>query len=188
MRDKDQQFVFNEAELRLIKAVFAENDALIYTIRKVLLQFPLTLPEKELIKLQVTPEVYAVIKKRILPDLDPDLPLGQLSDYRTLMTQDLKQRPTEDLVPIIAAREIEIAYLEQQLNVFKDLEAEGEIKLTDLRKFKDKNAMQLHIELYAYLNLLGYIDPMVNMLKVIAGQKEETPEQQRERMSRNSNK
>lgn len=192
-RDKGQVFVFNEAELKLIQATFADNEALIYSIRKVLLQFPLTAPEKELVKQSMTPEVYAVVKKKIYPEIDPDAPLTQLSDYRSLLTQDLKTKSTADLRVVLKARQTEIDYLHQQMEALKDVDVEqkGGIRLADLRSNLTTSPSLIedtHADLMAYLNLLGYIDPQLQLLKVIAGTKEETIEQKRNRMTKDSSR
>lgn len=190
MRDKGQVFIFNDAELRLIKQTFADNEILLYAVRKVLLQFPLTPAEKEYVKQAMTPEVFAVIKKRIYPDLDPDAPLGQLADYRTLLTQDLKSKSTQDLGPIFDARRIEMAYLDQQFRELQDVHKEHlrGVSLEKLRSLEGKDELEQHVDLMAYLNILGYVDPMLLYLQQIAGEKEETTEQQKERMKRNSSK
>ena len=64
MPDKDQVFIYNDAELEVIKNTFAENDELLYAIRNVFFQFPLTDGQKVLIKNGVTPEVLNVLKKQ----------------------------------------------------------------------------------------------------------------------------
>ena len=183
MRDKDQVFIFNDAELKLIKATFAENDALLYSIRKVLLQFPLTPAEMAYLMQSMTPDVLAVVKKRVFPDLDPESPLGQLADYRTLLTQDLKTKMPDEVEHLLRANEIEREYLAQQMARLENIEIVSDgIQLASLRDSKDP------IQLKAYLDILGYVDPMLLYLKSIAGQKEETVQQQKERMKRDSNK
>lgn len=181
MPDKDQIFIYNKDELSLIKNTFAENDTLLYTIRKVFLQFPLTDVEKGLIKQAVTPEVYALLKKRILPEIGPEFPLGQIPSILTTLTQDIRQKSVEDMQPQLEAKKLEIDYLEQQFAVLKDLDAPQPIKLSDLTKMD-------FVSLTAYLFLLGYIDPSLLMIKSLAGDKNETPEQQVARLKKDSAK
>lgn len=181
MPNKDQVFIFNKDELSLIKNTFAENDILLYTIRKVFLQFPLTETEKGLLRMAVTPEVWKVLKKRILPDLSPEFPLGQLPSILTTLTQMVQQRSEEDMVAQFAAKKIEIDYLTQQFEVLRDLDAPQPIKLAELAKLE-------YVSITAYLFLLGYIDPSLLMIKTLAGSKEETPEEQTARLKADSNK
>lgn len=181
--------MFNQAELQLIKAVFADNEDLLYAIRNVLLQFPLSDAQKKMIKGQVTPEVFTILKKKILPDLDPDAPLSQLADLRVTLTQDLKTKTIDEVAPRLAALETEIAYLEQQLNVLMDIDAPTAepLRLEDMRTLIGKMPENAYIALNAYLFILGYVDPKLNDLKIIAGIKEETPEEQQKRLKRSSN-
>ena len=187
MPDKDQVFIFNKAELSTIKNTFSENDILLYTIRKVFLQFPLTEVEKGLIRTSVTPEVVHILKKRMLPDLSPEFPLGQIASILTTLTNDLKVKTPEEMEPHFNAKAHEIAYLTQQFNALEDLDAEQPIKLSDMASL-DKETDEVFVNMTAYLFLLGYIDPMLNFIKSIAGQKDETPEEQEKRLMRDSSK
>lgn len=189
-RDKDQQLMFNKDELRLIKSVFGDNDELLYAIRKVLLQFPLTDKEKEALRTQLTPEVYAVVKKRIFPDLDPDAPFGQLGDFFQTLSQDLNSKGVEEMRERFAAKDLQIQYLDQQFSVLKDIDAPIAelLRLDDMKRLKGKDDISRYVDTISRNFLLGYVDGLLNMLKVLAGTKEETVEEQQERITRNSNK
>lgn len=189
-RDKDQIFIFNEAELKLIKTVFADNDVLLYAIRKVLLQFPLSEVETNLLKLQITPEVHAVLKKRMLPDISDDFPLTQLADVMTTLNQDIKTKTPEEMVPLFNAKLLENQYLTERFEALADVSVEKEptVVLKELRNIKGKDASEVFVNMTAYLFLLGYIDPMLMLVRNIAGAKDETPEEQVARMRRDSNK
>ena len=188
MRDPNQQFIFNDEELSLIKNTFANNDTLLYTVRKVLLQFPLTDTERGLIKLSITPEVHNVLKKRILPEISDEFPLAQLPSILTTLAESLKVKSVEEMEPLFSAKATEIAYLEQQFAALKDPDMVQPIKLTDMAVLVGKDARTAYVSLQAYLFLLGYIDPMLMFIKSLAGEKEETLEKQKERLTRNSNK
>lgn len=181
--------MFNEAELRLIKATFADNDDLLYAIRKVLLQFPMTEKEKEAVKTQVTPEVWAIVKKRINPDIDEDAPFGQIGDiYHTARTK-LESKGVEEMQPHFDALKIVVDYLNQQFEYLKDINMPtfAAIQLDSLKEITS-NHYSNYVNHTARNFLIGFVDSMLFMLKGIAGQKEETPEQQKERITRNSNK
>lgn len=193
MPDKDQVFIFNKNELSLIKNTFAENEELLYAIRKVLLQFPLTDGDRALIKAGVTPEVFAVLKKRILPDIGPEYPLGQLPSILTTLTNDIRVKDVDAMSYQFESKRLQIAYLAQQFDVLAEVAGLSNAKLTvDPIKLQDlsviTNPEDTFINMTAYLFLLGYIDPSLIMIRSIAGAKDETPEQQTERMRRDSNK
>lgn len=195
MRYPNQIFIFNDQELELIKNTFAENDILLYTVRKVFLQFPLTDPEKNLIKLGMTPEVIQVLKKRMLPELSDDFPIGQLPSLLTTLTEQLKVKTPEEMAPLFAAKKLEMDYLAQQFTVLGNLDAPQPIKLKDMAVIDEtQNEPQFsantrnYINLQTYLFLLGYIDPMLNFIRSIAGEKKETVEETKKRMTRDSGK
>jgi hypothetical protein len=190
-RDKDQVMMFSKAELSIIKNTFAGNDDLLFAVRKVLLQFPVSEYEQQILKEQINPEVMAVLKKRILPDLDPDAPLNQLADIRVTMTEMLKTRQPDENAVLFAAMDVGVTYIEQQLQKLSGYEVEEKIKLADLRQFSGSpvaDCFDTQARLQAYLFILGYIDPRLLDLKIMAGIKEETPEEQEKRLKRDSTK
>lgn len=193
MVEKNQQFIFNSEELSLLKNTFAENEPLLYTVRKVFLQFELTKDEKVHLKSAITPEVVEVLKKRILPDLSPDYPLGQIPSMMTTLTEQLKSNGVAEMSPHFESKRVQEQYLRQQFEALEAILADKEVAkpkivLTALGDLTGKSDEQAYVEMTAYLFLLGYIDPMMILIRSIAGEKEETLEQQKQRMTRNSSK
>ena len=184
--EKDQVFIFNEEELSLIKNTFSENEPLIYAIRKVLLQFELNDGDKALLKL-VNADVLNVLRKRMLPELSNVFPLGQLPSLMSTLTRQLEGKDVDDMALQFKAKQLQIDYLEQQFAVLAGEEVDEKIKLADLGTIT-KDSEETFINMTAYLFLLGYIDPMLIMIKTIAGKKEETLAQLNERLKRDSNK
>lgn len=182
MPEKDQVFIFSNDELSLIKNTFADNDTLLYTIRKVFLQFPLTDTEKGLLKMAITPEVWKVLKKRILPEISNEFPLGQLPSILTTLTEQLKVKDAAEMADQFTAKQLEIDYLTQCFNTLKDLDTPQTISIKKMGDTID------YVNMNAYLFLLGYIDPMLGFIKSLAGQKDETLEEQKKRLTRDSNK
>lgn len=196
--------MFSNAELSIIKNVFADNEELLYAIRNVFHQFPLSDTQLKSLQTQITPEVIAILKKRILPTLDPDAPLSQLADIRVTLTEQLKTKSIQDMAPLLAAKETEMTYLRERFEALECIvkgeePAKDALKLVDLANFTNvseflpeeaqfENAFHAVVGLTAYLFLLGYIDPRLNDLKIIAGIKEETPDEQKKRLERNSTK
>ena len=186
--------MFNDKELSLIKNTFADNDELIYTIRKVLLQFPITEAEEKLLLTSISPEVYAVIKKRVYPDVDPEAPMFQIADMYQSLTQPMNGKGVEEMAPLFDAKELEIDYLEQQFGVLKDISTHSvgdktvKIKLDDLKILKGKDAYTRYVHTMARNYLLTHVDSFLNHLKVLAGQKNETVDQAKKRLERDSSK
>lgn len=183
--EKDQVFIFNEAELSLIKNTFSENEPLLYAIRKVFLQFELNDGDRAMLKL-VNENVLNVLKKRMLPELSNVFPLGQLPSLMSTLTRQLEGKDVRDMALQFKAKQVQIDYLTQQFAVLAG-GAGGTIKLADLGTITE-DPEETFINMTAYLFLLGYIDPMLIMIKTIAGKKEETLAQLNERLKRDSNK
>lgn len=186
--EKDQYFIFSEAELSLIKNTFSDNDELLFAIRNVLLQFPLSDGQKATLSVGLNENVISVLRKRIIPELLPTYPLGQLPSILTTLTQELKAKDANEMAPQFLAKLVEIRYLEQQFQRLEGKDIEEVIKLKDLGELEGKNPDDQYVEMTAYLFLLGYIDPMLGMIKNLAGDKNETPEQQKKRLTRDSSK
>jgi hypothetical protein len=187
--EKDQYFIFSEAELSLIKNTFSDNDELLYAIRNVLLQFPLSDGQKATLSVGLNENVISVLRKRIIPELAPTYPLGQLPSILTTLTQELKAKDANEMAPQFIAKQLEIEYLEQQFQVLEGrASTEQVIKLADLGTILGKTPDEQYVEMTAYLFLLGYIDPMLGMIKNLAGSKDETAEEQKKRLTRDSSK
>lgn len=186
--EKGQYFIFSEAELSLIKNTFSDNDELLYAIRNVLLQFPVSDGQKATLSVGLNENVISVLRKRIIPEIAPTFPLGQLPSLLTTISKDLGIRDVVDMEPQFQAKELEIAYLEQQFNKLEGKSNDESINLKRMGELKGKTRHEQFVDMTAYLFLLGYIDPMLGMMKNLAGTKEETPEEQKNRLTRDSSK
>ena len=185
MRSKNQVFIFNDVELSLIKAVFADNDDLLYLIRNVLLQFPLTAEEMKMLRSAMTPEVISVLRKRILPEVSPDAPFSQLSDLYQTLNNDLNTKSSGEMELLFEAKQLEIDYLTQQFLVLEGKDVEQKIILDDLKDLRSDNA---YVNTKARNFILAYVDQMLILVKNIAGEKKETVEEAKKRMQRDSTK
>jgi hypothetical protein len=189
--------MFSDGELQLIQTVFADNEELLYAIRKVFLQFPLTEAEKESIKAQVTPEVFTVLKKKLLPEVSPDAPFGQLADLRQTLTNDLKTRTLEDMDLLMEAKDLETCYLKQQMAALRDIcgdidelaNPEEQLSLDQMGDLDPlKPVRERFVGNTARNFILGFVDPMLRDFIVLAGTKTESVEKKKERLTRNSAK
>jgi len=193
MVEQNQQFIYNSEELSLIKNTFAENEPLLYIVRKVFLQFPLSKDELVHLKSAINDDVVTILKKRILPDLSDDFPLGQIPSMMTTLTDHLRSKDVGEMEAQFDSKVQQEEYLNQQFTALEAILAEKAVPkptvvLADLGKIAGKSPEQAYIDMTSYLFLLGYIDPSFIMIKAIAGEKDETIEQQKERMTRNSSK
>lgn len=189
-RSPGQVLMFTDTELSQIKGIFAENDEYLYAVRKVLLQFPMTKEERALVQTVTTPEVYALLKKRIHPEIDPEAPLFQLADHYQSLTSELSAKGVEEMAPRLEAKQLEIDYLDQQFEALRDLEnAPNPVIILDyLKRIKDVPAEKAYIGNMARNFIFSWVDSSLNFLKTIAGKKQETVEEQKKRLERDSSK
>lgn len=173
---------YTDEELALMKNTFSENDELLVAIRKVFLQLPLQQFEKELIQgIAQHEEVITLLRKSILPEIDGDAPFNQVIDL--WMTVETKDKEPESAYLQLVAREKLINYLEQQLKVLTG--GAEKIKfstLVDLSKPKD----EVFTNMIMRNTLIHHIEMQLNTFSILAGQKNETVEQTRERLLKDS--
>ena len=184
--------MFNDAELALIKSMFSgDGEDFLYLIRNALLQFPLTKEERARLKGVMSSEVYRVVKKKILPSIDHDAPLGQLADLWQSLNNDLKAKDLESMIPLFKAKRLEIEYLEQQFEFLMDVERDfvPKIVLENLSFIVDEETPEeWFVNTTARNFLLAYVDSFLIQLKMLAGQKVETVEETKKRLIRDSSK
>ncbi len=183
---------FTTAELSLLKNTFAENEDLLKSMRKVFLQLPLGVADKERIAgaFKDKQSVLDVITKTFLPTLDGEAPIHQLIDL--FLTVKLEEKSADQAFPIVIARTKLVQLLEQQLKVLSAVangqEFETEINLADLLKINEKNAIEIYADLTCRNTMIGHTDMMLSQINLLAGLKDETIEQTRERLSKDSSK
>jgi len=183
-RNFEQRMRFSDAELLILKYNFAENDELLYTLRKVFLQFELDNEEKNLIK-SLSPEILAIIKKEICPELDPNVPLFQMQDLFNIVNF---QEPDINKIDMeIRSRLIEKEYLEQQFDVLSGT-PNGEIILKELLPDKDKPMAEAIVRLSARNLIVRHVETQLNVFKILAGAKSETVDATKERLMKDSSR
>lgn len=185
--DKTKQMRFTDSELAIIKNTFAEQEDVLKAIRKVILQLELSAKEVKIIeKIRKNENVTKVLRKTFLPNIDGDAPIHQVIDL--WMTLEIKGKDVDVVYCDALAREKLIAYLEQQLGVIDGTTVLSEIKFADLHQIGDKESLDVYVDLTVRNTVLAHTEIQLQQLSVLAGTKEETPEQTKERLFKNSTK
>ncbi len=181
---------FSDRELEIIKSTFAGNDELIFALRKHFMQLDMTVADFDMIQsfVKSKPEVQNVIRKAFLPTLDGNAPLHQIIDL--WMTVDIKERMPGQTMPVLMARDILIKYLEQRLTILEGgkVAKTSEIKLNDLIYKKFKSEIEAYSDLMARNTAITHTEQQLAQFVVLAGTKEETIEELKERLAKNSTK
>jgi len=184
MPKKGQTMRFTDVELSLIKGLFADNEALLYALRKSLLGFVLDENETTIIK-GLSQEALKLIRKTFLPTIDPASPFFQMTDMAMALNVDIKEKSEDEALPLIIAKAIEMQYMDEALRKLEGEKVTFTYNLNDLAVLTDENVF---VNITARNYLLSYIDSNCKQLEFLAGQKDETVEQTVARLQKNSAK
>lgn len=175
---------WSEAQLKIIKEVLAENDTAITAIRKVFLEDKLTdLEEKALeTAIRKKPAVQEVLRRHYAPELVVDAPIGQVQDRMMFVN-------VSDLDPLTATlhaagMEKAIKCMDQHLEELFTGKTAGSYK--NLYKFDLNDPEKTYVGLYARNRYVRDVESLTHHLSLLAGQKNETPEQTMERLRKDS--
>lgn len=191
MVEKKKQFRYSDEEMSLIKNTFTENDDLVNAIAKVLLQLPITAKEKDILKsaLNGKTELYYLLSKVFNPQLTDG---SIFSAVDLWMTLDLDGKHIEDVKSYAEARELLIYLIQQQLSVLSsyvfDTVAEITYVLDSLLVLDDRSSEEVFVNLTARNTLINHVRSQLAQLYVLAGQKDETVEQMKDRLKKDSTK
>ena len=180
-----RQMRYVDSELQIIKNTFAENDDLLKAIRKVMLQMPLNALDLSRLELIKKEGILQVLRKTFLPTLDPEAPLNQVIDL--WMTIQIMDKDPINALPHLRAREKLIKYIDQQLKVLEGSDRQ-KIKFNKMTDIKGKSPENIYSDLITRNTMINHTEQQLNMLKVLAGLKDETLEQTQERLKKDSSK
>lgn len=179
--DTKQENRWNDQELALIKSVFKDKE-FIYALRDVLMGF------SDKFEHQTTEEVLAIVKKNILPQNSPDVPLMKQQDLCELSLDYINGFNAEQGILRIKAFDIAQDYLYRRLGVLEGKEDSGlqlrELRCTDYAVTDEDR----FVKMLAYLQLGKYIEKSLSELTMIASYVELTPEEREKRQQMNSSK
>jgi hypothetical protein len=187
---KKQVMRFNDEELLLIKGVFSENEDLLKVIRKVFYQMPLNAVDLSLLQVTFKEKegLKKVLRKVLLPTLSPDVPLQQNIDLWLLVK--VKELPVSEASVHIKSIKIWIDYMNQQLKVIESGKyiKKPKISFNELTNIKNKTDWDLFANMLARNTIVNHVEQQLQQLLMLAGLKNETPEQTIERLHKDSAK
>lgn len=188
MDKKKQVLRYSDSELKIIKDVFADNLELLQAIRKVFLQIPLDAIDQSLLSTVKSPAILSVIRKAYLPEIDAKAPLHQIIDL--WMTVEIKGKEPKSAYLEMVAREKLISYLDQQLRYLEGTQDDNfEIVFSDLVKVLPKTkADEMYANIIVRNTVIQHSEMQLAMFEVLAGQKNESVEETKKRLEKNSTK
>lgn len=170
MGEQQPQMHVDEKELDLIQRTFKDNDALLQSMRAVMLN----LNPSETDKKSVTdtfadnPELYALVYKRFLPTLSKDTPIGQASDVWLGAEQMVFGQPESAIYQAIEYKERSIEMTRLALEALLDT---GKISVDVVFSARKYLNDPMGINLLTRNQFVRHIESQLLFLKLIAGQK-----------------
>lgn len=185
---KPQTMRYSDDELRMIKSNFAENESLLLLMRKAMFQFPMTAEERELLANQFSSEeINKLMRKTFLPEIQDDIPLGQSIDL--WMTVEMRDKDPQRVMVDLLVRKRLIERLETGLECLKGVVP---VDFDPVVKYSPNIVMSESYDEYVRVNsrntYISHIEQQLIQLKLLAGLKEETIEESKERLKKDSAK
>ena len=178
---------YDSGELKLIKSLFDKNDALIMALRKFFLKGTLTTEESNLVTGFASSSTnVTLLKKTILPEIDPSAPLFQCVDF--FVGVATKGRATSDVIIEVGIKDGMKSYFEAMFNTLVGTKNNKEIILNDYLSFRGKSDEQIHVALGTRNSIIAHLDFQLKQLIILAAMKEETPEEVATRRGKDSTK
>jgi hypothetical protein len=183
-KKKSQQMRISDSELSLIKATFAENEELLLIMRKAFFDFPLSQDERAILETHLASEqMMKVMRKMFLPEIQADIPIGQSIDL--YMTIEMRDKDPMRAVVDIEVRQKLIEMIEVGLECLL-----GNIPLEkrEIADYKPVIRPEEYIRLSARNSYITHIEQQLLQLKLLSGIKQESVEETKERLKKDSMK
>jgi len=178
---------YDDKELSLIKATFADNEPMLFTLRKVFLQADLSTEEiKQLEGISKSPQALELLRKAYSPGLEMDAPFSQMIDlWMTVDTKDLD--PTQAVLALKVRAELD-TLLEAGLLRLANPKAKGTRNIVDYKPNFEANEEDQYVTYVSRNSLITHTEQRLQELSFLAGKKSETVEETIARLHKDSNK
>ena len=177
---------WSEEQLAIVKGALAENDDAIMGIRKVLLEDELTEAEEKAVDLAIRKNKAAqeVLYRHYCPSLVVDAPIGQVQDR-------LAGIPVEQLDPQTAtlhAAAVEMAEDCMKAHMEELFTGKPGASFKSLYKLDPEKPEATFVGLMARNRYIVDAEKLTHHLSLLAGRKDETPEQTMDRLRKHSSR
>lgn len=180
MDKKKQQMRLSDIELELLKSTFAGRDGLLLTLRNLFFGLEVTEEEKKEIKATFSsPALRKLMRKQFLPEFQSDIPIGQNIDL--YMLADVKGKTVEQIMQEYEATLAKSGRLEDALSKLENLDAE-------FKPLEFISSNDLQSDLAGRNQFVTHVDRQLQTIEVLAGQKDESVSETKERLLRDSTK
>jgi len=182
----EERLNINEQEIELIKKTFCENEYLLKVIRALFLNLGVTDEEKAMIKATFSDkELLALMHKKFYPQLDREANIGSTMDVWMGVEQMVFGKSVGEIYQAINYKDEALKMTKKALALLENPDGE-KIDVTFDPSLSVKDDYQ--IKLLARNQFIKHVESQLVFLMVIAGKKDETTEQTKTRLTRNSTK
>ena len=179
-----QQFAFSDVEIALIKGLFTENETVVNAVRNHFLQFEKTAEHGAALAM-LTKEHKAFLRKLFVPMANASQGIQRISDaWGSIETNN----GAEQTYPVALAREWQLDYMEQQLKL---LDGIGEEKMTLaslVARPLPRNPQEVFINIHSRKSIFILVDQQLALVLMFAGHKDESIDDMKKRLQKDSSK
>ena len=188
------QFRYSDEDFNIIKGTFADNIVLLTALRNFLMQYNLNASELATLQLNFKdkPDVIRVLRRVFLPRYDRDDAFLNGADLWDTIGGHIKAMYPDQAIHHIRAYKLWQDYLDQQLTLLGNIgdikkEPKVKIKLTELTDLEGGDG-EVYVRVMARQNIISHITGSLAVLRALAGEKEESLEDTKKRLQKDSSK
>lgn len=173
--------VVQDEEIALIKSVFADNDELLQAMRALFFGLEIKESDKKAIEETFASDaLMKIIQKRFLPTLNAEAPIGQVSDVWLGAETMIFGASQGTIAQAVLYKERSIDMTRRALALLRN--TDGERISLEVNGLQD----ELGVDILARNQFIRHIESQLLFLKIIAGTKDESPEDAKKRLAQNS--
>jgi hypothetical protein len=179
-----------EKDNELLQATFKGNESLLKLLRSLFFGWSVSDADKQLIKDTFKSEdLREAVRRRIYSKFGDDAPLGSISDFWIQIPEEKLIGVSDfEIHKLIASRSNVLVMLKRAMEMLADPELIGSSLDFSPKDFAISGESEMAIFLIARNKYLNAIEAGLNMIKTVAEMKQETMEELKKRLAKNSQK
>ena len=183
MKDEKRMRVSDE-ELELLKSTFADDYDFLLTIRNLFFGLDVTKEQSDRIAntFSGNDNLLQLMRKMFLPEVSGEVPLGQTIDL--WLSVEIKDKDEEEVKSVLESRARLIVNLEKTLQLL----SQPSLESVNINIYPDNIKDYSKVDVLVRNSFITHIEQVLMQINVLSGMKEETVEQMKERLKKNSSK
>lgn len=186
IQPEDNGLAFSDVEIGIIKKLFSGNDKMLMALRNFMLQFEVTQDELAMLASLSPSEINFLRNKVFIPRANRESKLQKISDVWGSL--QISNMGVSEAYPHLLAREQQITYYSQRLDALEGKNStESQFSLNKcVENIEDKDPIEAYVGFVVRNTILLQTDFHINLLRTFAGRKEETVEEIKKRLGKDS--